>query len=254
MAISETASESEPVGGTEPLPGAERRQRADAARNRERLLEAAAVCFREHGLEAGVSEIAERAGVGRATLFRNFPTKQDLVIAIVIERIREAIEVGRALLATGEPRGQLLASLITPLAEGQQLDRALFEGVAAEEFLTNGEIQAGHRDMIDVLDRLIAADHAAGTVRGDIGAFDVLMMIKGACKVAVDLNGEEGRRALARQMNLILSAISASAEQACPFQDLPLTIEEFEAAHLCAAAVGQSAMVARADAADRPTA
>jgi AcrR family transcriptional regulator len=229
MAVSDTRAD------TEVLPGIERRQRADAARNRERLLEAASLCFRERGLDVGVTEIAERAGVGRATLFRNFPTKSDLVIAIILERIREAISTGRQLLAEGEPRGGLLGSLIQPLAEGQQMDRALFEGVATDEWMANPEIQAGHREMIEVLDALIAADHAAGTVRGDIGAFDVLMLIKGACKVAADLTGDEGQRALSRQLTLIQSAISAQAAEACPLPGAPLTFEEIDAAHRCTA-------------------
>ncbi len=230
MAVSPTSS------GSEALPGIERPQRADAARNRERLLEAASLCFRERGLEVGVSEIAERAGVGRATLFRNFPTKDDLIVAIIVERIREAVSTGRALLESGEPRGELVATSIAPIAEGQQLDRALFEGLAAEEWLGNPEIEAAHREMIEVIDALIAADHAAGTVRGDIGAFDVLMLIKGACKVAVEVGGEEGRRALTRQLTLIRSALSAEAGEACPLADLPLTLEEFELAHNCMAA------------------
>jgi AcrR family transcriptional regulator len=231
MAVSDT-----PSVAPEALPGVERRQRADAARNRERLLEAASELFRDRGLEVGVSDIAEHAGVGRATLFRNFPTKSDLIIAVVIERIHEAAAAGRAMLESGEPRGRLVDSLLTPLAEGQQLDRALFEGVAADEFLVNEGIKAAHHEMIEVLDALIAADHAAGTVRGDIGAFDVLMLIKGACKVAVDLSGSEGQRALARQLTLIRSAISAAGGDACPLTDLPLSLAEFELAHQCSVA------------------
>lgn len=227
MAISES------VSATAALPVVERRQRADAARNRERLLEAATELFRERGLEVGVSEIAERAGVGRATLFRNFPTKNDLIVAVIIERMREATSTGRAMLEGGEPHGRLLESLIAPIAEGQQLDRALFEGIAAEEFLAHEGIQAAHREVIEVLDALIAADHAAGTVRGDIGALDVLMLIKGACKVAVDLTGDEGQRALRRQITLIRSAISADAAASCPFADAPLSLAEFELAHRC---------------------
>jgi AcrR family transcriptional regulator len=234
MAVSPTSPASDSP------PGTERHQRADAARNRERLLEAASLCFRERGLEVGVSEIAERAGVGRATLFRNFPTKNALVIAIIVERIREAVSTGRTLLDSGEPHGKLLATLIAPIAEGQQLDRALFEGLAAEEWLANSEIEAAHRDMIEVIDALIAADHAAGTVRGDIGAFDVLMLIKGACKVAVEVSGEEGRRALTRQLTLIRSALSIEAGTACPLADVPLTLEEFELAHNCAARSAKS--------------
>lgn len=230
MAVSDSSRVEAPV-----VTGVERHQRADAARNRERLLEAATELFRERGLDVGVSEIAEHAGVGRATLFRNFPTKSDLVTAVVIERMREAAATGRRMLAEGEPRGRLLESLITPLAEGQQMDRALFEGVAAEEFLVNDGIRNAHREVIEVLDELIAADHGAGTVRGDIGALDVLMLIKGTCKVAVDLGGDEGQRALARQLTLIRSAISADAGAACPFSDSPLTLAEFELAHQCVA-------------------
>jgi len=59
--------------------------RADARRNRERIIAAARVAFAEHGLDVGVAEIAHRAGVGTATLFRRFPTKQDLVVAVMEE-------------------------------------------------------------------------------------------------------------------------------------------------------------------------
>ena len=59
----------------------ERHLRADAERNRVHLLQAATELFRERGLDAGVAEIAQRAGVGRGTLFRNFPTKEDLIAA-----------------------------------------------------------------------------------------------------------------------------------------------------------------------------
>ena len=61
--------------------------RADAERNRGRVLEAARAVFAEHGLEAGVAEIAERAGVGVATIFRRFPTKDDLLAAILEARV-----------------------------------------------------------------------------------------------------------------------------------------------------------------------
>ncbi|WP_249009618.1 TetR/AcrR family transcriptional regulator [Conexibacter sp. DBS9H8] len=213
--------------------GSHRRPRADAARNRERILQAASELFRDRGLEVPVTEIADRAGVGRATLFRNFPTKADLVTAIIAERMRAAVDLGQALLRAGEPRGGLLASLIDPIAEGQQIDRALFEGVGAEELFDSPEIQAVHSELIGVIDALIGADHAAGTIRGDIGAFDVLMLIKGACKVAVEVSGEDGRRVLARQMTLVRSAISAVAESDCPLPGGPLTPEDYARAHRC---------------------
>ena len=71
--------------------------RADAQRNLERILAAARVVFTEDGLEASVADVAERAGVGTATIFRRFPTKDDLVAAMLE---REA-QVGRRLRASG---------------------------------------------------------------------------------------------------------------------------------------------------------
>jgi AcrR family transcriptional regulator len=108
---------------------AERRPlRADAERNRQRLIESATAIFSERGLEVGVGEIAERAGVGRGTLFRNFPSKEDLIAAVVVERIRESVDRGRALLSAPDP-GEALFSLIDQAAGRSQTDRALFDAL-----------------------------------------------------------------------------------------------------------------------------
>src|SRR6202020_3629255 len=85
--------------------------RADAERNRRRLLDAATAIFCERGLDVGVGEIAERAGVGRGTLFRNFPSKEHLIAAIVVERMNESIERAHAALDAGDP-GAALFELI----------------------------------------------------------------------------------------------------------------------------------------------
>src|SRR5204863_4917045 len=81
--------------------------RADAERNRRRLLDAATEIFCERGLDVGVGEIAQQAGVGRGTLFRNFPSKEHLIVAIVVERMNESVNRGRALLDAADP-GQAL--------------------------------------------------------------------------------------------------------------------------------------------------
>ena len=85
------------------MSGEERRRRSDAERNRRRLLDAAEELFRTRGLDVGVGEIAERAGIGRGTLFRNFPTKEDLIAAIVVERMHEAAARGRELQGAEDP-------------------------------------------------------------------------------------------------------------------------------------------------------
>src|SRR5438270_11022669 len=88
-----------------------RTMRADAERNRRRLLDAATEMFCERGLDVGVGEIAQQAGVGRGTLFRNFPSKEHLIAAIVVERMGESISRGRLALEAPDP-GQALVDLL----------------------------------------------------------------------------------------------------------------------------------------------
>src|SRR5438477_8046706 len=117
----------------------ERALRADAERNRRRLLDAAHELFRERGLDVGVAEIAQRAGVGRGTLFRNFPTKQDLIAAIVVDAMNDAAAAGRERLESADA-GEALFQFLEVAAARQQRSRALFEAVE-ETFLVNPEIR-----------------------------------------------------------------------------------------------------------------
>src|ERR1700742_1406485 len=106
-----------------------RRPRADAERNRRRLVDAAAELFGERGLDVGVAEIAQRAGVGRGTLFRNFPSKEDLFAAVVVDGMTKAAAHGRALLEQADA-GAALFEFLDYIAGRQRADRALFEAVA----------------------------------------------------------------------------------------------------------------------------
>jgi AcrR family transcriptional regulator len=160
----------------------ERALRADAERNRRRLLDAAEALFSERGLDVGVAEIAERAGVGRGTLFRNFPSKEDLIAAIVVERMAEGVDRGRMLLDAPDP-GEALFEFLAEIAGRQQLDRALFEAVA-DTWLANDEIRAAHAEVVGVVGDLLGRAQDVGTVRGDISAMDVLMLFKGVCETA----------------------------------------------------------------------
>src|SRR6059058_4974759 len=85
-----------PARSTEPVP---RALRSDAARNRARVLAAAAEVFSELGPEASVAEVARRAGVGKATIFRSYPRKEDLISAVASERVRWVAAAASAALA-----------------------------------------------------------------------------------------------------------------------------------------------------------
>jgi AcrR family transcriptional regulator len=181
--------------------------RADAERNRRRLLDAAESLFCERGLDVGVGEIAERAGVGRGTLFRNFPSKEHLIAAIVVERMNEAIVSGRELSTAPDP-GDALFQFLHEIVGRQQMDRALFEAVA-DTFLANPDISAAYTELIGVLEELVARAQDAGAVRGDVSALDIMMLTKGVCQAAMAFQGLDSEIA-ERQFDLVRMALSAS--------------------------------------------
>ncbi|HEY1511226.1 MAG TPA: helix-turn-helix domain-containing protein [Solirubrobacteraceae bacterium] len=214
-----------------------RRPRADAERNRRRLLDAAAELFGERGLEVGVAEIARRAGIGRGTLFRNFPTKDDLIAAIVVEQMTEAAAWGRDLLGEDDA-GAALFGFLEEAVRRQQRSRALFEAVQ-DSFLANSEIRAAHAEVVDVLGKLLSRAQAADAVRGDITAIDVLLLLKGACEAAAAFQRIDPEIA-GRQLDLIRAAINPINAQALRGRS-PTLEDMFEA-------VGEPADAATGDA------
>jgi AcrR family transcriptional regulator len=207
---------------------ADRGLRADAERNRRRLLDAAEALFRERGLEVGVAEIAERAGVGRGTLFRNFASKEDLIAAIVVERMGDAVEEARALLDAGDP-GEALFEFLWTIAGRQQLDRGLFEAVG-DAWLVNDEIRAAHAQVVGVMGDLLARAQDAGAVRADVGAMDVLIMFKGVCEAACAFAHVDSE-IVRRQLDLLRAALRADPAPQ-PLRGRAPTLEDVErAAH-----------------------
>jgi AcrR family transcriptional regulator len=201
-----------------------RTMRADAERNRRRLLDAATQMFCERGLDVGVGEIAQQAGVGRGTLFRNFPSKEHLIAAIVVERMSESISRGRA--ALEEPdAGEALFSLIEQAVGRSQTDRALFDAIG-DTWLANDEIRQIHSELLSMLDALVRRAQEAGAVRKDISAVDVLMMVKGVCEAVSSFQHVNPDVAL-RQLGLIRSAISVSGDER-PLRGQPPTMEDLE--------------------------
>jgi len=208
----------------EQMSGEERRRRSDAERNRRRLLDAAEELFLTRGLDVGVGEIAERAGVGRGTLFRNFPTKEDLIAAIVVERMHEAAAAGRELQRAEDPDDALFAFL-EQMAGAQQVNRGLFEAVA-DTWLANDDIRAGHTEIVEVLEGLLARAQAVGAVRPDVGAIDLLFMLKGVCEAATALAQIEPR-IVARHLDLVRAALRP-VDGAPPLRGHPPTLGDIE--------------------------
>ena len=156
-------------------------KRADARRNEQSLLAAAAAVFVTSGVDAPVRDIAARAGVGMGTIYRHFPTRADLIIAVYRHQVEACADAGPALLAScGSPHAALLKwtdlfvdFLVTKhgLAAALQSDAAAFETLHAY-FLDR---------LVPVCARLLDAATAAGEVRPDVDAYELMRGVGSLC-------------------------------------------------------------------------
>jgi AcrR family transcriptional regulator len=152
--------------------------RADAARNREKILAAASELFTEEGADFCVDEIASRAGVGHATVFRRFPTKDDLVIAMLEDRLAELARGAEEAEAHEDPFEGLRAAMEHIVAR-QACDRGLFESISTQVIGSPRLREARHR-VVAPFARLLRRAQEAGAVRDDLEPEDVLFLATAA--------------------------------------------------------------------------
>ena len=144
--------------------------RADAERNRAKVLEAAMTAFESEGLAVPVAEIARRAGVGTGTVSRHFPTKESLYEAIVLVRLEEIVGEGRRLLAAAEPGFfPFFAYLVGQMAA----NRGLAEALSGDGFDVEAAAAGSELDLLGVEQRLLAEAQRAGLVRPGVTRDDV---------------------------------------------------------------------------------
>jgi AcrR family transcriptional regulator len=158
-----------------------RKPRADAIRNRERVLEAAKAVFSQGGPEASLEAVARRAGVGIGTLYRHFPTREDLYEAIYRREVEQLVELAKHLVETK----------ITPVEALRRWLRAGVEFMATKKGMAAALAMAAHGSSELVtysLDRLTWAvgeqlqrAAAAGEIRADIDPEDLLRALVGMC-------------------------------------------------------------------------
>jgi AcrR family transcriptional regulator len=158
-----------------------RQRRADARRNVESLLEAAKAVFATSGVDAPAKEITDRAGVGVGTLYRHFPQRSDLVLAVLKREIDACAEAGPALSATNPPAAALVRWIqrYTELvATKLGLASALRSADAAHQALRTYVYER----MVPVLDTMIEAAAAAGEIRTDVDAADLMHAVALLCQ------------------------------------------------------------------------
>jgi AcrR family transcriptional regulator len=178
-------------------------RRADAVRNRERVIAAAAAVFAERGVEASVPEVAARAGVGKATVYRSFPTKDHLVAAVVIERMEDFARRARALLDAPDAAAAL-RELLDEKAVEHCLDRRLasaLQAAASPDLLAEAR-----RNLWDAVGELMDRAKAQGTMRESATAQDLRILWGGAARMltADDVHDPDAWR---RYAGLVLDAL-----------------------------------------------
>jgi AcrR family transcriptional regulator len=171
--------------------------RADARRNREKIVAAARTTFAAKGLEAQMDDVARAAGVGVGTLYRHFPTKDDLVAAMVIEKM--ALMAGLApsyLEAPDRDPWEAFTAFVGVCAEQHVVDRALTQVISTQPASTFLDA-ARDTGLLDSIGRLLRRAQESGIARPDLEATDVGMMMCGLGAVLEAFGEEGGRRHLA---------------------------------------------------------
>lgn len=157
--------------------------RADAARNRARVLEVAYETFAADGIAVPIDEIARRAGVGPGTIYRHFPTKDALFEAVISDRVRAIVERGRSVLA--EQPATALFEFLRAMVCTAAFDHGLAD--ALERYGVDFESAApgAEATFLALIGELLTAAQRAGTVRADIGAAELKALLA-VCKSAGD--------------------------------------------------------------------
>ncbi|MCL8249978.1 MULTISPECIES: TetR/AcrR family transcriptional regulator [Aeromicrobium] len=199
----------------------ERPLRADAARNRELILETAAEVFAEHGLEAGYDEIARRAGIGVGTVYRRFPQRSELIQALFESRIAELVEVAERSAALPDAWEGLVSFLEWAIAR-QVLDKGLKE-VMVRTISGEAHQAIGRERLGPILERMVARAQADGTLRSDIATTDIGMNVMVISSMTTKAQPDLWRRYLA----LFVEGLRARPDQ----QPLPLVAPGDDAMH-----------------------
>jgi AcrR family transcriptional regulator len=152
--------------------------RADARRNRARILEVAAETFAKEGLSVPVQEIARRAGVGTGTVSRHFPTKESLFEAILLTRAGQLIAEADRLAGSGDPGAAFFEFFSLVIAEGAA-NLAMAQALAGAGFNLDATARCRGLDIMGALNELLVRAQRAGSVRADIDTADVKALITG---------------------------------------------------------------------------
>lgn len=198
----------------------EQRLRADARRNRERILEAARAAFAEEGIDAGMSGIAERAGVGVGTLYRRFPTKDALVEALMLDHMERIVERGEATIRDEPDPWKAFVRYLRFLVEQKSCDEGLVE-LFAGRVATSDEMRSARRRVEAQIRNLMRRAREAGTLRPDVAVGDIGVLLSSVCS-ARWLHGDRGRQLNERFLSVVVDGLRAPGASPLPYRSATL--------------------------------
>ncbi len=185
--------------------------RSDAVANRQRILDAAEAVFSTEGVSVPIDRVAERAGVGVGTVYRHFPTKEDLFEAIVVTRLEDLLEIGRMEASAPVP-GPALFSYLQQFARQASTKHDLFDamGAAGMDFKTRCADKLN--ELKECVGLLLSRAQQAGAVRHDMSVDELIGLVMGTCQAAAQ--GGLGDVACQHMVGVVCDGIRTAAQQA----------------------------------------
>lgn len=181
-----------------------RRMRADAQRNYDRLLQAAGLVFEEHGAAAALEDIARRADVSIATLYRHFPTRQDLLEAVFLRIADTLRDQALELLESPDPFQGFVQWLRLHLESGAT-GRGLAASVMTAKLQDGTAVNTSCNEMKAAGEQLLAQAQATGSARDGIDLGDLLLVVHGIVLINEQLPTSPDRPE--RMLNVVVDGL-----------------------------------------------
>jgi AcrR family transcriptional regulator len=182
--------------------------RSDAVRNRQRILEAAEAVFSAEGVSAPIDKVAEQARVGVGTVYRHFPTKEDLFEAIVVTRLEDLLALAQAAASAASP-GTALFSYLQQFASEASAKHDLLDAMGAAGIDFKARCAEKLEEMKARIGLLLTRAQVAGAVRHDTSVDELIGLVMGTCQAAAQAGLDDD--ACRRMVGIVCDGIRAPA-------------------------------------------
>ncbi|MFF1612359.1 TetR/AcrR family transcriptional regulator [Amycolatopsis sp. NPDC058278] len=201
--------------------------RADARRNRDKIINAARAIFASSGLESPMEEIARTAGVGVGTLYRRFPDREALIKAVAVESFERVLSDAKAAAAAEPTAWEALVWLMRHSVELQlSIQLAMVSPRVREILKTDSQVREHRAQLIDLLGELVCRAQEEGTLRTDVGAGDIAMMCAMSLRQMHAKSAETARLGATRCIAIMIDGLRT--RDGAPLPGHPLTGDDLD--------------------------